>query len=110
MAMVFKDADVGVKILDNRIFLMVEKLPACNFIRSFATDGIKVVTTGKRKFMMIADRLGKITDYKKSVFSSRRFFILSCSQHDKRLDKKHVNLLKELSPLTSEIVSKIKRG
>jgi len=78
MAMVFKDADVGVKILDNRIFLMVEKLPACNFIRSFATDGIKVVTTGKRKFIMTADRLGEITDYKKSVFSSRRFFILSC--------------------------------
>ena len=68
MAMVFKDADVGVKILDNRIFFVIEKHPACNFMRSFATDGIKVVTTGERKFIRIADRLGKITDFKKSVF------------------------------------------
>jgi hypothetical protein len=51
-------------ILDNRILSMIEEYPACNFIRSFATDGIKVVTTGKRKFILIADRLGKITDYK----------------------------------------------
>ncbi len=88
---------------------MIEEYPACNFFRSFATDGIKVVTTGKRKFIMTADRLGEITDYKKSVFSSRRFFILS-SFNNKGLDKKHLNLLKELSPLTSGIISKIKRG
>ena len=67
-------------MIDNRIFFVVEKHPACNFMRSSATDGIKVVTTGERKFIMIADRLGKITDCKKSVFlAPGGFFILSCS-------------------------------
>lgn len=55
-------------MIDNRIFFVIEKHPACNFMRSSATDGIKVVTTGERKFIRIADRLGKIADFKKSVF------------------------------------------
>ena len=55
-------------MIDNRIFFVIEEHPACNFMRSSATDGIKVVTTGERKFIRIADRLGKIADFKKSVF------------------------------------------